>query len=203
MNRFQHREQVIKTIKESFGGQIRMAEALKAGITRTALYNLRKKGILEKLSRGIYRLKDLPPISNPDIAIIALRSPKAVLCLISALSFHEITTQIPHKIYMALPEKTAPPHIDNLPLSVHRFSGQAYSSGIEEHEIDGVKIKVYSVEKTLADCFKFRNSIGMEVVLEALKLYRSRKPLHVNELLKYARVCRIERIMKPYLEASL
>lgn len=180
-----------------------MSDAVKAGITRTVLYGLHKDGILEKISRGVFRLKELPSISNPDIAIIALRSPKAVLCLISALSFHEITTQIPHKIYIALPEKAISPRIDDLPLSVHRFSGQAYTSGIEEREIDGIKIKVYCVEKTLADCFKFRNSIGMDVLLEALKLYRSRKRLNVADLLKYARICRIERVMTPYLEATL
>lgn len=180
-----------------------MSDAVNAGITRTVLYGLHEDGILEKISRGVFRLKELPSISNPDLAIIALRSPKAVLCLISALSFHEITTQIPHKIYIALPIKTISPRVDDLPLSVHWFSGQSYQSGIEEHEIDGVKVKVYSVEKTLADCFKFRNAIGMDVVLEALKLYRSRKRLNVSDLLKYARICRVERVMTPYLEATL
>jgi predicted transcriptional regulator of viral defense system len=155
------------------------------------------------MSRGVFRLNELPPISNPDIAIIALRSPKAVLCLISALSFHNITTQIPHKVHIALPRNAIAPRIGQPPLSVHKFSGPAYSSGIEEHGIDGINVKVYSAEKTLADCFKFRNALGMEVVLEALKFYRSRMRLRVAELLKYARVCRVERIMKPYLEATL
>jgi predicted transcriptional regulator of viral defense system len=203
MNRSIHREQAIKAIKSTYGGQIRMADALKAGITRTVLYGLQRNGTLEKLSRGVFRLKGLPSISNPDLAIIAMRSPKAVLCLTSALRFHEITTQIPHKIYIALPKKTISPQIDNLPLSVHRFCTEAYSGGIEKHQIDGVILKVYSVEKSLADCFKFRNLLGMEVVLEALKLYRSRKPLKISELLKYARICRIERVMTPYLEAAL
>jgi predicted transcriptional regulator of viral defense system len=201
--RINNRKCAIETIKSTYGGQIHMFDAVKAGITRTVLYGLYKNRILEKISRGVYRLQELPSISNPDIAIIALRAPKAVLCLISALSFHAITTQIPHKIYIALPRKTISPRLDDLPLSIHRFSDQAYSEGREEHEIDGIKVTVYSVEKTIADCFKFRNSIGMDVVLEALKLYRSRKQLNVPDLLKYARICRIERVMTPYLEVSL
>jgi predicted transcriptional regulator of viral defense system len=203
MTRIEHREQIVHVIKEQHGGQIHMAEALKAGITRTILYGLQKDGVIEQISRGVFRLNELPSISNPDIAIIALRSPKAVLCLISALSFHNITTQIPHKVYIALPRNAIAPRIGHPPLSVHKFSGSAYSSGIEERSIDGINVKVYSAEKTLADCFKFRNALGMEVVLEALKFYRSRMRLRVDELLKYARVCRVERIMKPYLEATL
>lgn len=203
MTRAEHRNQITATIRDQFGGQIRMAQALKAGITRTILYKFRDEGILEQVSRGVFRLSELPPISNPDIATIALRVPQAVLCLVSALSFHNLTTQIPHMVYIALPRNAVTPHIEVPPLSVHRFSGLAYSSGIEQHETDGINVKVYSPEKTLADCFKFRNFLGMEIVLEALKRYRSQMRLRVDELLKYARICRIERVMTPYLEATL
>lgn len=186
------------------GGLIRTAEALKAGIHPRIFYSLRDQGILEKVSRGIYRLAELPPISNPDIVAVATRIPRAVICLISALSFHDLTTQIPHKVAIALEKGAETPRMDSPPLSVHRFSKATFESGVEEHNVDGVIIRVYCPEKTLADCFKFRNKLGMDVVLEALKLYKSRKKqFKAGDLLKYARICRVEKIMRPYLEAVI
>jgi len=167
------------------------------------LYSLRDKGIIEQVSRGVYRLVELPPISNPDLVTVSLRVPKAVICLISALSFHDITTQIPHVVSIAVPRDSRIPSLDNPPIQVHRFSNEAYKSGIENHAIDGVPVKIYTPEKTLADCFKFRNKIGMEVVLEALKLYRSRQQFNLEKLLTYAEVCRVKNIMTPYLEATI
>jgi predicted transcriptional regulator of viral defense system len=192
----------VRIFKES-GGQLRMSEAVERGISRHALYSLRDKGIIEPISRGIYRLVDLPAISNPDLVAIALRYPNAVVCLLSALSFHGITTQIPHEVSLAIPRDTRSPSIDHPPVQVHQFTEDAYKAGIEEHAIDGAQVKVYSSEKTLADCFKFRNKIGMDVVLEALKLYRSRMKFDHKKVLEYARICRVEKIMRPYLEASL
>lgn len=191
----------ISIFRES-GGQLRMSEAVERGISRYMLYSLRDKGIIEPISRGVYRLADLPPISNPDLVAIALRYPNAVICLISALSFHAITTQIPHEVSLAIRRDTRSPSTDYPPLQVHQFTEESYKSGIEVHIIDGAKVQVYSPEKTLADCFKFRNKIGMDVVLEALKLYRSRMKLDSKKLLQYARICRVEQIMRPYLEAS-
>ena len=191
----------ISIFRES-GGQLRMSEAVERGISRYMLYSLRDKGIIEPISRGVYRLADLPPISNPDMVAIALRYPNAVICLISALSFHAITTQIPHEVSLAIRRDTRSPSTDYPPLQVHQFTEESYKSGIEVHIIDGTKVQVYSPEKTLADCFKFRNKIGMDVVLEALKLYRSRMKLDSKKLLQYARICRVEQIMRPYLEAS-
>jgi predicted transcriptional regulator of viral defense system len=185
------------------GGQLRMSEAIERGISRYMLYMLRDKGVIEQVSRGVYRLADLPPISNPDLVTVGLRFPNAVICLVSALAYHEITTQIPHTVSVAVPRESRQPSLDYPPLSVHRFSEQAFRSGIEEHQIDGVPVKIYSLEKTLADCFKFRNKIGMDVVLEALKLYKSRKQFNLDDLLKYAKICRVEKVMYPYLEASL
>lgn len=187
----------------SCGGRLRMSEAIERGMTRYMLYALRDRGVIEQVSRGVYRLVDLPPISNPDLVTVSLRVPTAVICLVSALAYHEITTQIPHAVSVALPKESRPPSLDYPPLMVHRFSAQAYSTGIETHQIDGVSIKIYSPEKTLADCFKFRNKIGMDVVLEALKLYKARKKFNLGELLKYGRICRVEKIMRPYLEATL
>lgn len=185
------------------GGQLRMSEAIEQGITRYMLYSLRDRGVIEQVSRGIYRLVDLPPISNPDLVTVSLRFPNAVICLVSALAYHDITTQIPHVVFVAVSRDSRMPSLDHPPIQAHRFSNEAYNSGIEEHPIDGVPVKVYSPEKTLADCFKFRNKIGMDVVLEALKLYKTRKKFNLGELLRYAKICRVEKVMRPYLEATV
>ncbi len=193
-----------KTLEKIFyenGGQLRMNEAIKRGISRYMLYNLRDKGIIEQISRGVYRLKDLPPIGNPDLITVSLRFPNSVVCLVSALSFHGITTQIPHSISVAIPRRSRPPSMDYPPLQSHQFSNDAFTAGIETHQIDGVAVKIYNMEKTLADCFKFRNKIGMDVVMEALKLYRERKKFDLAGLIKYGKICRIESVMRPYLEA--
>lgn len=179
-----------------------MSEAIERGITRYMLYSLRDRGVVEQVSRGVYRLVELPPISNPDLVTIGLRFPNAVICLISALAYHEITSHVPHNVSVAVPRKSRMPWLDYPPLLVHRFSDPAYSAGIEEHLIDGVTVKIYSPEKTLADCFKFRNKIGMDVVLEALKLYKARKQVNLGDLLQYAEICRVEKVMRPYLEAN-
>jgi predicted transcriptional regulator of viral defense system len=185
------------------GGQLRMSEAIQHGISRYSLYKMRDNGILEQISRGTYRLVDLPPIGNPDLITVSLRFPKAVVCLISALSYHGMTTQIPHEVSVAVPREARMPSLDYPPVHAYKFSTEAIESGIEKLQIDGVTVRIYSVEKTLADCFKYRNKLGMDVVLEALKLYRGQKKFNMDKLLKYARVCRVEKVMKPYLEASL
>lgn len=185
------------------GGQLRMREALAAGMTRYMLYTLRDRGIIEQVSRGVYRLAELPPIGNPDLVTVALRVPDAVICLISALAFHGLTTQIPHQVSFALPRSSRIPAIDHPPTAPHRFADAAYRAGVKDHLLDGVRVRIYCAEKTLADCFKFRNRIGMDVVLEALRVYRRRKEFNPGELLHYARICRVENLMKPYLEALL
>ena len=185
------------------GGQLRMSEAIGHGITRYMLYTLRDRGVIEMVSRGIYRLAELPPIGNPDLVTVSLRFPKAVVCLVSALAYQGITSQIPHEVSVAVPRNSRTPSLGFPPVRAHRFSKEAYGTGIETHRVDGVPIRVYSCEKTLADCFKFRNRIGMDVVLEALKLHRERNGLDLGALLDCARVCRVERVMGPYLEAAL
>ncbi len=185
------------------GGQLRMSEAIKLGITRYTLYSLRDRGIIEKVSRGIYRLTELPPISNPDLVTVSLRNPNAVICLISALAYHNITTQIPHAVSIAVSRESRVPSLDYPPLQVYRFTNDAFTAGIEEHQIDGAAVKIYSPGKTLVDCFKFRNKIGMDVVLEALKLFKKRKEFNIAEILGYAKICRVENVMRPYLEASV
>ncbi len=190
-------------IFRSCGGQLRMSQAIGSGISRYMLYALRDTGVVEQVSRGVYRLSELPRLSNPDLVTVGMRYPNAVICLVSALSFYDLTTQIPHRVFVAVSRNSRPPLLEYPPLSVHRFSEPAFSSGIDEHLIDGVPIKIYSMEKTIADCFKFRNTIGMDVVLEALKLYAGCKPFNLESLLTSARMCRTERGMIPYLEALL
>ncbi|MDE0330770.1 MAG: type IV toxin-antitoxin system AbiEi family antitoxin domain-containing protein [Nitrospinae bacterium] len=182
------------------GGQLRMSEALACGITRYTLYALRDGGVVEQITRGVYRLRELPSLSNPDLVSVSLRFPKAVVCLVSALAWHDITTQIPHVVSVAVPKNSRTPTLDYPPVKAHKFSHDAYETGIDEHLLDGTPVKIYDPEKTLADCFKFRNKIGMDVVLEALKLHKARNGINLVKLLEYARVCRVENVIRPYLE---
>lgn len=192
----------LQIIKEH-GGIIKTMDAIRAGIHSRVLYRLRNEGLLICLARGIYQLADAPDLSAPDLITVSTQYPKAVICLISALSFHEITTQIPHQVFIALPSGAKSPTMKQPSLSVHRFSKRSYSEGIEYHLIDGIDVPIYCPEKTLADCFKFRNKIGMDVVLEALHFYRQRKKFKGEELMHYARICRVENVMRPYLETII
>ncbi len=187
-------------IFRKYGGQLRMSEAISHGITRYMLYSLRDRGVLEQVSRGIYRLVELPPISNPDLVTVSLRFPNSVICLISALSFHEMTTQVPHAVYLAVPRESRLPSLGFPPVQGHRFSNASFKAGIDEYQIDGALVRIYSLEKTLIDCFKFRNKIGMDVFLEALQLYKTRRNFEIGQLLNYAKICRVEKAIKPYLE---
>jgi len=196
----------IKKAKElllSRGGIFRAREAMKAGVHPRTLYAMRDEGLIERLGRGVYRVAGMSALGNPDLAIVAMKIPKGVICLISALSYHEMTTEIPHQIYLALPRGSEPPRLDYPPLRIFWFLGPAFEEGIEHRDIEGIPIKVYSPEKTIADCFKYRNKFGLDVALEALKFYRQSKPLKVDELMRYAKVCRVGKIMRPYVEALL
>jgi len=188
-------------IFKAHGGLLRTSQAIELGIHPRCLYDMREAGMIEPVSRGLYRLAGLPPFAKPDLATVALRVPQGVICLISALAFHEITTQIPHEVDVALAKGTEKPRLDFPPLRCIWLSGKAHSEGIDVHKVDGIELKVYSPEKTVADCFKFRNRIGLDVAIEALKLCRQRKRSKPDTLLKYAKICRVERVMKPYLEA--
>ena len=182
---------------------MRTKEALAKGIHRRTLYTMRDQGDLDRLSRGVFRLAEMPQLGMPDVVSVCMRVPHAVVCLISSLSFHKITTQIPHMVHIAVERKSFPPTIDHPPTKVYRFPKRAHLAGINKMTVDGFEIKVYSPEKTIADCFKHRNKIGLDVAIEALKLYRERKKVRVNKLLEYARICRVEKVMRPYLEAIL
>lgn len=185
------------------GGVLRTSTAIRLGVHPETLYAMRNDGVIDQLSRGLYRLADLPPLSNPDLVAVAMRVPKGVICLISALAFHDITTQIPHEIYVALARGAEPPRVDHPPVRPVWFSGEAFSEGIELHRVGGVTVRVYSVEKTLADSIKYRNKIGLDTAMEAIRLYKERQRVRVDELMRFAKICRVEKVMRPYLEAVL
>jgi predicted transcriptional regulator of viral defense system len=185
------------------GETLRTHEALEAGIHPRTLYAMRDAGQLQRLTRGVYRLTDMPPLSMPDLATVSKRAPRGVVCLISALAFHELTTQIPHVVHLAMRRNTRTPKIKHPPVHVYRFSADAFAAGVETHSIEGIDVQVYNPEKTLADCFKYRNKIGLDVVIEALRTYRSRRGARLQKVLEYARICRIESVIRPYLEASV
>ena len=185
------------------GGILRTGQALRAGIHPSTLYTMRDVGTLEVVSRGVFRLAGSEPLGNPDLVTVATRVQSGVICLISALAFHEITTQIPHEVHVALQRGAEIPRLEYPPIKIYWFKGQAFTAGVETHQLDGVDIRIYSPEKTLADCFKFRNKIGLDTAVEAVRFFRERRGVNVDALMRYAAICRVEKVMRPYLEAIL
>ena len=197
---------VIKIAEDIFrhhNGILRNRQALELGIDRPTLARMVKAGILVRESRGVYRLAAQHPLSNPDLTIVALRVPSAVFCLISALNYHNLTTQIPYQVYIALPRDTKAPRLDYPPVNITYLSEAPYSAGIEEHTLDGVSVRIYCREKTIVDCFKFRNKIGQDVAIEALKDYLHQPGRDVRKLLEYAAINRVSNTIMPYLKGSL
>ncbi len=181
-------------------GILRTAEAIKLGIHPVYLYKLRDEGVLESLGRGVFRLASMPDFSEPDLVLVAKRIPQGVICLISALSYYELTTQIPHFVYVALPRTSRLPQADYPPLRCFWYSKGAYEAGIETISVSGFPVRIYCVEKTLADCLKFRQKIGMDVVLEALKEYWRKGLTDLDKLYDYAKTCRVEKVLQPIIE---
>jgi len=184
-------------------GILRTGQAKKLGIDQPSSHICDNIGLLLKDARGLYRLAALPPFGNPDLVQVSMRVPESVICLITALSFHNLTTQIPFQIYIALPQNIKAPRIDYPPLNIIYLSNKPYSTGIEKHFLDGIQVRIYSREKTVADCFKFRKKIGLDIALEALKDYLHQPNRNLEELLHCARVNRVEKIIYPYLQAAL
>jgi predicted transcriptional regulator of viral defense system len=203
VNRGQNSIENARGLFRGHGGTLHTAEALRLGVHPRTLYAMRDSGVLEQISRGLFRLAELPPLGNPDLVTVALKIRNGVICLISALAFHELTTQVPHEVYVAVKQGSEPPRLPYPPVRLFWFSGDAFTEGVQIHKVGGVPLRIYGLEKTVADCFKHRNKIGLEVVLEALKAYRRRKSFNVDKLLHCAQVCRVEKIMRPYLEALL
>jgi predicted transcriptional regulator of viral defense system len=184
-------------------GILKTSQAIALGISPRTLYAMRDAGITRQISRGVYQLASQEQPGNPDLISVALRIPKAIISLISALHFYGMTTQIPHKVYIALPQSAERPRLDFPPLDIVWLSEKSYRAGITEQLVDDVPIKIYSKEKTVADCFKFRNKIGIDVALEALKDYVKTSDRQIDLLLSYARVDRVENLIYHYLEALL
>ncbi len=183
-------------------GLLRPSELDPLGIPREALWHLHRAGRLQRVGWGVYGLPDRRMSLHHSLAEAAKKVPSGVVCLLSALSFHTLTTQIPHEVWMALDRKARLPRPGpGLNFRFHRFSGEALASGVERHVVDGVPVRVYCVAKTVADCFKYRNKIGLDVALEALREAWRERRFTMDEMWKYAKVCRVSRIMMPYLES--
>lgn len=180
---------------------MRSTEIFARGIQPRTLYKMRDDGLVIQEGRGLYRLDGEQTWSDPDLAVVALRIPKGVICLISALYFHQLTTQIPHEVYVALPRDSEKPRIQYPPTRFFWISPEPFKAGIETHSIDNVDVNVYGVAKTIADCFKFRNKTGMDVALESLREGLRQKRCTPDEILRFARIDRVEKAMLPYLEA--
>jgi predicted transcriptional regulator of viral defense system len=182
-------------------GLVRAADLEAHGIPRGQLYRLVHKGLVERQARGIYAASKHPVTAEHTLAQVAKQIPGGVFCLLTALRFHELTTHAPAEVWIALPEKARKPRLATPRLRVTRFSGSALTEGIETHRVEGVKVRIYSTAKTVADCFKYRNKVGIDVAVEALRDFSRHHRGGATELARYARICRVSRVMQPYLDA--
>jgi predicted transcriptional regulator of viral defense system len=182
-------------------GLLRPHDLAPLGIPRVALTRAVRRGQLERVGRGLYGLTARPVSAHGTLAEVARRVPKGVVCLLSALRFHDLTTQAPFEVWLAIDNKAATPKLDYPPLRLVRFSGVALTEGVEEHAVDGVTVRVTGVAKTVADCFKYRNKIGLDVALEALREAWNEKRMTSDQIWHYAKIDRVANVMRPYLES--
>ena len=183
-------------------GLVRPVDLEARGISRGQLYSLLRRGLVERQARGIYVAPQHPYSTEHTLAQVAKRVPAGVVCLLTALRFHGLTTQNPAEVWIAIPEKARKPRLDYPRLRIARFSGAALTEGIETHQLEGVQARVYSAAKTVADCFKYRNKVGIDVAVEALRDFTRRYRGGATELARFARICRVTRVMQPYLDAT-
>lgn len=193
-------DSVLKIFRNEKSGILRTSRAIALGVHPRVLYSLRDQGKLILITDGFYRLSELPDLQEPDLVITTLRSPKAVICLISALSLHGITTQIPHKVDIALPIGVKPPRINHPPIHAYHFSNATYNDGIQIKLSDKVEVKVYDPAKTLVDCFRFEHAIGIDVAIEALKLARQERKCKPSQIMKYAQLAKIQDKIRPFVQ---
>lgn len=182
-------------------GLIRPRDLAALGLPRVALTRLVRQGRLQRLGRGLYALPDRPVSEFGTLAEVALRHPQAVVCLLSALRVHDLTTQSPFEVWLAIPNKSRAPKLDYPPLRIIRFSGPALVEGVEEKTVDGIRVRVTNLARTVADCFKFRNKIGLDVALEALSEAWRSKRLSMDEVWHFATLFRVATVIRPYLES--
>ena len=193
--------QVLKITKAK--GIIKASDIEAKGISRSYLYALNKTGLLQKVARGLYTLPDTHATEHVTLIEIAKRIPNAIICLISALSYYDLTTQLPHEVWITIPRGAWRPKTDYPALNLTYASKEIYSYGVLEHKINGVSVKIYSPAKTIADCFKFRNKIGLDVAIEALRNGWETKKIDMDKLVKAAKICKVSKIIRPYLEAII
>lgn len=193
------RQQLIDLAEEV--GVLRPRDLAEHGVSSKYLTLLVREGRLRRMGRGIYVLAGVKPSERHTLAEASKRVPNGIVCLLSALRFHEITSQEPFEVWMALEEKAWQPRVAPLPIRFARFSGEAWTYGVEEHRVDGVRVRVYDPAKTVADCFKYRNKIGIDVAIEALREAWRQRRATMDGLWSAAGVCRVQRVMRPYLES--
>ena len=184
-------------------GIIRPRDVEAEGISRMYLHRMYQRGEIERIGRGLYVLPQSMNSESFSLAEVAKQIPDGVICLISALHFHNLTTQVPHKVWVAIENKKWEPEFRYPPIELVRLTGSAFSFGIEIHEVNNVTTKIYSPAKTVADCFKFRNKIGLDIALEALRETKGNREATVDELWEAAKVCKMTNVMRPYLEAII
>jgi predicted transcriptional regulator of viral defense system len=182
-------------------GAVRPRDLDALGIPRHYLHLLHAEGMVERVGRGLYVPAGTDLTEHHTLAEAGARVPHGILCLLSALRFHDLTTQLPFQVWMAIEEKAWHPRVDHPPLRFVRYSGAAWTFGVERHVVEGVPVRVYSPAKTVADCFKYRNKIGIDVALEALRETLHHRRAGTDELLAAAAACRMSRVMTPYLQA--
>lgn len=181
-------------------GLVRPRDLAAEGLPRVALTRLVRRGQLIRIGRGLYAVPDRPVSEHSTLAEVARKHPRVLVCLLSALRFHDLTTQSPFEVWLAIPNKARAPRMDYPPLRIVRFSRTSLVEGAEKHVIDGVPVCVTNVAKTVADCFKYRNKIGLDVALEALHDAWREKRTTIDELWRFAAVCRVANVMRPYVE---
>jgi predicted transcriptional regulator of viral defense system len=179
----------------------RSQELERRGLSRAALRQLVSKGVLERAARGVYLGAEASRSPLRDLLIVAKRAPNGVFCLLTALAWHELTTEMPHEVWLAVGLKARTPAVDAPPLRIVRLSDAPLHAGIEVHVKYGVELRVFSAAKTVADCFKFRNRIGTDVAIAALREGWQKRRFTIDELWQFAAICRVSRVMRPYLEA--
>ncbi len=182
-------------------GVVRPRDLAGRGVPRATLAKLVAEGVLERRSRGVYVLADADVTEHHDLAQVCKRVPHGVVCLLSALRFHRLTTQAPHEVWLGIDRKARLPKLDHPPLRVVRFSGAGLTAGVEEHTVEGVRVRVTGPARTVADCFAYRNTVGLEVALEALRDCLRQRRATVDELHRAAQTRRMANVMRPYLEA--
>jgi predicted transcriptional regulator of viral defense system len=184
-------------------GIVRSRDLGRYGLDTKLLTRLEREGRIERRGRGIYTLSDADLGERETLLEVATRVPHGVICLLTALSFHKLTTQNPAKVWLAIERTARAPQSQDLPLRVVRISRAAFRAGIETHRINGVRIRVYDAAKTVVDCFKFRNKVGLDVAIEALRDYLRRRGTTTDALWRYARIDRVANIIRPYIEAAV